>query len=68
MGLNANEWLELQGLLGRARSGSLDWSSEQRMRYLLSKQNPGAATMNMDDLVKLGFFLLGMYVLAKLLK
>lgn len=67
MPLNAGEWLELQGLLHRARAGGLDWTAEQRMRSLLSQQNPSAGTMNMEDLVKMGLVLVGLYFIAKML-
>lgn len=67
LALNANEYSELQRLMFHAQSGRLGPFEEQRLRFLLAKQNPNAAAMNMEDLVRLGLFVLGLWAFLKLM-
>lgn len=70
MGLDFIEWMELQGLLSKAKKqGGYLWGPDEfRLQELLQKQGyPSAGQLTGEDLVKLGVFALGLFALFKLL-
>lgn len=61
--LRREEFDELPGLVRKAMSGALDMASDQRLRWILSKQNPEASVMRIPDLIRFGHFVIGLYAL-----
>lgn len=68
MNLTPQETERMQYLLGKSRAGlSLNPDEENELRDVISKEQPLARENSMDELIKLGLILVGLYVLAKAL-
>ncbi len=61
--LTRAEFDDLPRLLAKAMSGALDMQSDQRLRWLLSRQSPEVAVMRIPDLIRFGHFVVGLYAL-----
>ena len=66
--LMPQEAQRLQFLLGKQRVQLLNADEEYELRMLISKEQPAAQNQPLDELVKLGVFLVGLYVLGKMLE
>ncbi len=67
MNLTSQEAGRMQYLLGKSRLSYLTKKEESELRYLISKENPLAKDSSMDELIKLGLILVGLYILSKAL-
>ncbi len=57
----------MEYLLGKSRLSYLNREEESELRYLITKENPSAKDSSMDELIKLGLILVGLYFLSKAL-
>jgi hypothetical protein len=67
MNLMPQEFERMQYLLGKSRLSYLTKNEESELRYLIVKENPSANDSSLDDVVKLGLILIGLYILSKAL-
>ncbi|VVB56160.1 Uncharacterised protein [uncultured archaeon] len=67
MNLTSQEVERMEYLLGKSRLSYLTKKEESILRDLIVKENPSAKDNSLDDLIKLGLTLVGLYVLAKAL-
>lgn len=67
MNLTPQEAERMQYLLGKSRLSYLTKKEESELRYLISRENPLAKDSSMDELIKLGLILVGIYFLSKAL-
>lgn len=68
MRLGAAEWQDLYRLLRLAQGRVLSRSEEHRLRFLLSTTNPRAARMNLVELMHLGFYVVGLHELQRIVQ
>jgi hypothetical protein len=67
MNLTPQELENMEYLLGKSRLSYLTKKEESILRDLIVKENPSAKDNSVDDLIKLGLLLVGLYILAKAL-
>lgn len=67
MNLTHQEAERMEYLLGKSRLSYLNREEESELRYLITKENPSAKDISMDELIKLGLILVGLYFLSKAL-
>ncbi len=65
MNLMPHEANRMQYLLGKYRHTTLTPEEEIELRNLITKEQPYAKNSSLDDLIKLGLILVGIYILAK---
>jgi hypothetical protein len=58
----------MQYLLGKSKYNSLSVMEQNELRNLITMEQPSAQNSDLDDLIKLGLILVGIYILAKALK
>jgi hypothetical protein len=52
-------------LLGKSKFSFLNHKEEAELRYLVTKEQPSAEDSSLDELIKLGLILVGLYIVAK---
>lgn len=62
------EFNRMQFLLGKSKYETLSYMEQNELRSLISKEQPSAKNISMDDLIKMGLILVGIYILAKALE
>lgn len=67
MNLTPQEVERMEYLLGKSRLSYLTKKEEYVLRDLIAKENPSAKDNSLDDLIKLGLILVGLYILSKAL-
>lgn len=60
-----DEFNRMQYLLGKSKYNPLTFPEQNELRTLIAKENPYAQNTSLDDLIKLGLVLVGIYLLAK---
>jgi len=65
MNLTPQETERLEYLLGKSKFSSLTRKEESELRYLITKEQPSARDSSIEELIKLGLVLVGLYFLAK---
>ncbi len=65
MNLTPQETKKLEYLLGKSKFNALTKKEESELRYLITKEQPSAEDSSLDELIKLGLVLVGLYFLAK---
>jgi len=68
MSYTTNEFTRMQYLLGKSKYNSLSVMEQNELRNLITMEQPSAQNSDLDDLIKLGLILVGIYILAKALK
>lgn len=68
MSYTTNEFTRMQYLLGKSKYNSLSVLEQNELRNLITMEQPSAQNSDLDDLIKLGLILVGIYILAKALK
>ena len=68
MSYTQNEFNEVQYLLGKAQHNNLSFQEQNELRSLITREQPSAQDITLDDLIKLGLVLVGIYILAKALE
>ena len=68
MSLSNYEFNELEYLLGKSRAENLSSDEELKLRELISIEQPSAEDNSLDELIKIGLVLVGIYLLEKLLE
>lgn len=67
MNLTPQEFERMEYLLGKSRLSYLTKKEESILRSLIAKENSLAENSSLDDLIKLGLILVGLYILSKAL-
>jgi hypothetical protein len=67
MNLTPQEAGRMEYLLGKSRFGYLIPEEQTELRYLVTKEQPSAKNSSLDELIKAGLILVGLYILAKAL-
>lgn len=67
MNLTPQEFERMEYLLGKSRLSYLTKKEESILRSLIAKENSSAENSSLDDLIKLGLILVGLYILSKAL-
>lgn len=67
MTLTNQDFEKMEYLLGKSRLNYLTKKEESVLRSLIGKENSSAEDSSMDDLIKLGLILVGLYLLSKAL-
>ena len=62
------EFNRMQYLLGKSKHDTLSFQEQNELRSLITKEQPSAQDSTLDDLIKLGLILVGLYILAKALE
>ncbi len=62
-----DEFNRMQYLLGKSKHNPLTFPEQNELRALIARENPYAKNSSLDDLIKLGLILVGIYILAKAL-
>jgi len=65
MNLTPQETKRLEYLLGKSKFKKKNKKEESELRYLITKEQPSASDSSLDELIKLGLVLVGLYFLAK---
>ena len=65
MNLTPQETKRLEYLLGKSKFNFLTKDEESELRYLITKEQPSAEDSSIEELIKLGLVLVGLYFLAK---
>ena len=65
MNLTTQEVERLEYLLGKSQFSFLTPKEEAELRYLITKEQPSAEDSSLDELIKLGLILVGLYILVK---
>jgi hypothetical protein len=65
MNLTPQEVERMEYLLGKSRLSYLTKEEEYILRDLITKENPSAKDNSLDELIKLGLILVGLYILSK---
>jgi len=65
MNLAPQETEKLEYLLGKSKFNDLTKKEESELRYLITKEQPSAEDSSLEELIKLGLVLVGLYFLAK---
>ncbi len=68
MSYTTNEFDRMQYLLGKSKDNTLSFHEQTELRNIITKEQPSAQNSTLDDLIKLGLILVGMYILAKALE
>ena len=68
MSLTNSEFNKLEYLLGKSRVEKLSSDEELKLRELILIEQPSAEDNSLDELIKIGLILVGIYLLAKLLE
>lgn len=68
MTLPLEDFNKMQYLLGKAKVQGLDPYEEDELRRYISTEQPYAQNSSLDELIKLGLILVGIYLLAKALE
>jgi len=67
MNLTPQEVQRMEYLLGKSRLSHLTNKEEYVLRDLITKENPSAKDYSLDEIIKLGLILVGLYILSKAL-
>ncbi len=67
MNLTPQDVERMEYLLGKSRLSYLTKKEEYVLRDLIAKENPSAKDNSLDELIKLGLILVGLYILSKAL-
>lgn len=67
MNLTSQETEKLEYLLGKSKFNTLTKKEESELRYLITKEQPSAEDSSLEELIKLGLVLVGLYFLAKVI-
>jgi len=65
MNLTPQETEKLEYLLGKSKFNFLTHEDKAELRYLITKEQPSAEDISLDELIKLGLILVGLYIFAK---
>ena len=65
MNLTPQETKRLEYLLGKSKFSVPTKKEESELRYLITKEQPSAEDSSLEELIKLGLVLVGLYFLAK---
>lgn len=65
MNLTPQETERLEYLLGKSKFDIITKDEESELRYLITKEQPSAEDSSLEELIKLGLVLVGLYFLAK---
>jgi len=65
MNLTPQDAGRMEYLLGKSRLSFLTSEEQTELRYLITKEQPSAKDSSLEDLIKLGLILVGLYILAK---
>ena len=68
MNYTTGEFNRMQYLLGKSKHTTLSFQEQNELRILITKEQPSAQDSTLDDLIKLGLILVGIYILAKALE
>jgi len=68
MSYTTNEFNRMQYLLGKSKHNTLSFLEQNELRNLITKEQPSAQNSTLDELIKLGLILVGIYILAKALE
>ena len=68
MNYTTGEFNRMQYLLGKSKHDTLSFQEQNELRSLITKEQPSAQDSTLDDLIKLGLILVGIYILAKALE
>ncbi|WP_342304392.1 hypothetical protein [Methanolobus sp. ZRKC5] len=68
MKLSPNEFERMEYLLGKSNYSNLAPTEQMELKRLIVKDQPSAQNDSLDELIKLGLILVGMYLLAKALE
>lgn len=68
MNYTTGEFNRMQYLLGKSKHDGLLFQEQNELRSLITKEQPSAQDSTLDDLIKLGLILVGIYILAKALE
>jgi hypothetical protein len=66
MSLNAREFNQMQYLLGKSKHSPLSYQEQNELRNLITQEQPSTQNSSIDDLIKLGLILVGIYILARI--
>ncbi len=67
MNLTPQEVERMEYLLGKSRLNHLTSQEQYALRDLIAKENPSAKDNSLDELIKFGLILVGLYILSKAL-
>ena len=65
MPLSKKEFGRMEHLLGKSKFDNLSSAEEYELRNIIRKEQPYAQDSSIDDLIKFGLILVGIYLLAK---
>ncbi len=65
MNLTPQEAEKMEYLLGKSKFSILNHKEEVELRDLIIKEQPSAEDSSLDELIKLGLILVGLYIVAK---
>ena len=65
MNLTPQEAEKMEYLLGKSKFSILNHNEEAELRDLIIKEQPSAEDSSLDELIKLGLILVGLYIVAK---
>lgn len=68
MSYTTKEFNRMQYLLGKSNHNTLSFQEQNELRRLITIEQPSAQNSTLDDLIKLGLILVGIYILAKVLE
>ena len=68
MSYTTNQFNRMQYLLGKSKHNTLSVQEQNELRRLITIEQPSAQNSTLDDLIKLGLILVGIYILAKVLE
>ena len=68
MSYTTDEFNTMQYLLGKSKHNALSFQEQNELRSLIAKEQPSAQDSTLDDLIKLGLILVGIYILVKTLE
>jgi len=67
MNVTPQEIERMEYLLGKSRLSYLTKKDESVLRSLIAKENSSADDSSLDDLIKFGLIIVGLYILSKAL-
>lgn len=68
MNLSNGEFERMEYLLGKSSYKGLSSSEQTELKQLIRKDRPSAQVDSIDEVIKLGLILVGMYIIAKALE
>lgn len=68
MTLPPQDFDQMQYLLGKAKVQGLSPFEQDELRHYITTEQPSAENRTLDELIKLGLILVGIYLLAKALE